>query len=229
MTLVRLAPSTALKEKRLRALLGSDRLDSGDAPHIPASARRDLDDACVLGSLELSGLALSWSDVTADRREEELPAPAMALKAAQRAVDPEAGFSVDTLETWQRALFGNAVYRDEAAHRPSLELLEDWMAAPSTRSLSPGRQGALVLARLVELRPFGEGSGRLSRLAASHVMVRSGARPPVLVGADRPRLDAALREAVELRTEYLVALLDEGSERALDVLLQSLDPTKAAR
>jgi hypothetical protein len=54
-------------------------------------------------------------------------------------------------------------------------------------------------------------------------MVRAGARPPVLVGADRARLDEALRRAFQLETEPLAALLQEASERALDVMIQTLE------
>ena len=67
--------------------------------------------------------------------------------------------------------------------------------------------------------PWDEGNGRVARLAASHVMVRAGARPPVLIGADAERLEQALLAAFALQTEPLVRLLDEASERALDVML----------
>lgn len=213
--LARLGPSAALKERQLQGLVGE-----GSA--VPESALRDLADAQLLGSLELSGFAISWDEITADRNGAPVPEAAAVLRAASRAVNPAAAFSVEALETWQRALFGASVYRDEAVGPGAARLLADWMVAPSARSLSPARQGALVLARLVEIRPFGPGTGRLSRLAASHVMVGAGARPPILVGADRERLDAALREAMSLATESLVALLDEASGRAVDVLLQSL-------
>jgi len=61
------------------------------------------------------------------------------------------------------------------------------------------------------------------RLAASHLMVRGGVRPPILVGADRARLEECLQAAFRLSTEPLVALLEEASERALDVAIQALD------
>jgi Fic family protein len=102
-----------------------------------------------------------------------------------------------------------------------LAILEQWMAAPSALELKPAQQGALALARVVEVMPFDDGNGRVSRLAASHVMVRAGARPPILVAADAPRLAAALQAAFQLHTEPLGALLDEAAERALDILLEA--------
>jgi hypothetical protein len=54
-------------------------------------------------------------------------------------------------------------------------------------------------------------------------MVRAGARPPVLVGGDAARLEAALQAAFRLETEPLAGLLEEASERALDVMLQTLE------
>ena len=53
-------------------------------------------------------------------------------------------------------------------------------------------------------------------------MVRAGARPPILVGADGPRIEACLQAAFQLSTEPLTRLLDEASERALDVMIQAL-------
>ena len=51
----------------------------------------------------------------------------------------------------------------------------------------------------------------------------AGARPPVLIGVDAERLEAALGAAFALQTEPLVRLLDEASERALDVMVAALD------
>ena len=97
------------------------------------------------------------------------------------------------------------------------------MAGESACELQPAQAAALVLARVVEIRPFADGNGRVSRLAASHVMVGGGLRPPILVGGDRPRLEACLRAAFRLDTEPLAALLQEASERCLDVMIQSLE------
>ena len=94
------------------------------------------------------------------------------------------------------------------------------MASP--RDLTPDQAAAVALARLVEILPFDDANGRVSRLAASHVMVRGGMRPPILVAGDAPRLRAALESAFRLETEPLVALLAEASGRALDVMVQSL-------
>jgi Fic family protein len=75
----------------------------------------------------------------------------------------------------------------------------------------------------MEILPFDDGNGRVSRLAASHLMVQGGARPPILVGADKARLDEALQAAFQLHTEPLAALLDEASERVVDVMIRALE------
>jgi hypothetical protein len=54
-------------------------------------------------------------------------------------------------------------------------------------------------------------------------MVRAGARPPILAGGDAPRLEAVLQSAFRLETEPLAVLLEEASERALDVMIQTLE------
>jgi hypothetical protein len=54
-------------------------------------------------------------------------------------------------------------------------------------------------------------------------MVRAGARPPVLIGEDRPRLVEALQSAFQLQTAALASLLDAAAERALDVMIRTLE------
>ena len=225
---LRLARSAALKEKSLVALLAGRPEDE--------DLRATVEDAQLLGSLELSGFAFSWGQV----RERGTPAipEVAALRAARHAVDGAAPFSVLALRAWHGRVVGAAGFRDrdvpalgEDVPPPApaafiegrLGILQEWMTGESARELKPAQAGALVLARLVEIRPFADGNGRVSRLAASHVMVGGGLRPPILVGGDRPRLEACLRAAFRLDTEPLAALLGEASERCLDVMIQSLE------
>jgi hypothetical protein len=58
-------------------------------------------------------------------------------------------------------------------------------------------------------------------------MVGGGRRPPILVAGDGPRLVACVQAAFRLDTEPLVSLLDEASDRALDVMIQTLERGEA--
>ncbi len=141
-----------------------------------------------------------------------------------------------TLLTWQAAL-GLAPAGFRRGPRPEgrqpagappefigqrLDLLEGWLSAGAGGELKAAEAGALALARLCEIAPFEDGNGRVARLAAAHLMERAGARLPILVGADRGRLEEALRRAFALDTGPLVELLEEASRRPLDVMLQAL-------
>ena len=207
---LRLTAPVAAKERRLEALLAAR---GGGPPPMEAVLA-----AQVEGSLALSGL----SDSSAARA---------ALSRAATAVPADAPLSAAGLEAWQRALGGpgfRTTARDREGGPPPappelirsrLAILEHWMAAPSALELRASQQGALALARVVEVMPFDDGNGRVARLAASHVMVRAGARPPVLVAADGPRLVQALQAAFQLHTEPLSTLLEEAAERALDLMI----------
>jgi hypothetical protein len=227
-TRLRLAPSLAVKERRLAALLGG-----GDPaqPRLVEAVR----DAQVLGSLELAGVAATAEEVRGARGG-DAPGPAGGLYRALTAVDPLTAFSPDLVLTWHREGHGGGAFRaadlpprpgpapaPAAFIRTRIESLQHWLATESGQGLKPAERGALTLARLVEIAPFEAGNGRVARLAASHVMVGAGARPPVLVGTDGPRLQEALRHAFELQTGPLVALLEEASERALDVQIRALE------
>jgi Fic/DOC family len=226
---LRVAPSAALKERRLQTLL------AGRSPD-DASLRQAVEDAQLLGSLELAGFAVTWEEIEASRRGESAPDCVAALRRARAEVPPTQAFGVEALRAWNAALSpGAAGFRRSARFREGAEpappefvesrlaILEGWMRSEGVTALKPLAQGALALARIVEILPFEDGNGRISRLAASHLMVAGGLRPPILVGGDAARLRASLEAAFRFETEPLVLLLEEASSRGLDVMIQTLE------
>lgn len=226
---LRLQPSAAVKEKRLATLLE----ENGLRPDDPRLAGI-VEDAQLLGSLELAGVRATWDEVRSSRVAGEGPAEVLALRRAQAAVLADAPFTLAGIRAWHEALAGPVGFRrgererDGAPAAPAefvpsrLATLEAWLEGAGSRDLKPEQGAAVALARIVEIAPFDEGNGRVSRLAASHLMVRGGLRPPVLVAGDAARLRAALESAFRLETEPLVLLLVEASGRALDVMIQTL-------
>src|SRR5258708_2672364 len=227
---LRLAPRASHKEKRLAALReGRERVDP--------SLQEAVEDAQLRGSLNRSGFDFAWEEVKACGRGEPAPPAISGLRGAVNAVDARAPFSLAPLLAWHEAVVGAApgyrqtdrVRADAPAPAPAgriagrLAILDQWLNAASGHELKPVQQGALVLARVVEILPFEDGNGRVSRLAASHLMVRAGMRPPILVGGDGPRLIHGLGAAFQLHLEPLAALLEEASERCLDVMIRTLE------
>ena len=232
---LRLQPSSAVKEKRLAALLEGRGLSPDDT-----GLASIVEDAQLLGSLELAGLRFTWDEVRFSRVAAEGPAEVLALRRARAAVPAEAPFSLDALRAWHEALAGKVGLRRGARERDGvppappglvegrLATLAEWLEVAGPRALTPDQAAAVALARLVEILPFDDANGRVSRLAASHLMVRGGMRPPILVAGDAPRLRAALESAFRLETEALVALLAEASGRAVDVMIQWLSGRASA-
>jgi len=226
---LRLEPSAAVKERRLATLLE----ERGLRPDDPG-LRGIVEDAQLLGSLELACFRFTWDQVRSSRVAGTGPAEILALRRAQAAVPSEAPFSFAAIRAWHEALAGpvglrrGARERDGAPPAPAelvegrLATLAEWLEVAGPRDLTPAQAAAVALARLVEILPFDDANGRVSRLAASHLMLRGGMRPPILVAGDAPRLRAALEAAFRLETEPLVALLAEASGRALDVMIQTL-------
>ena len=224
-----LQPSAAARERRLAALLEERGLRADDA-----GLAAIVEDAQLLGSLELAGLRVAWDEVRSSRASGEGPADVLALRRARAAVAPASPLTVEAIRAWHAAIAGPVGFRrtereregaptspaDRVASR--LETLAGWIETAGTRDLRPEQAAGLALARIVEILPFDDANGRVSRLAASHLMVRGGLRPPVLVAGDGPRLRAALEAAFRLDTEPLVALLVEASGRAVEVMVQSL-------
>ena len=215
---LKLAPSAAMKEKRLAALL------AGRGAGEPALVEA-LVSAQVRGSLDLAGRG-------GTPEEAEMAA---GLRRAIAAVDPRAPFTVEAALKWQEALTGDRTLRRHDRDRPGgpppapamfeasrLAIVQEWLGGDSARELTPAQQGALAYARIMEILPFDRGNGLVARVAASHLMVRAGSRPPILVAADAERLEAALHAAFQLETEPLARLLESAAERALDVLIETL-------
>jgi hypothetical protein len=231
---MRIRPALDAKERRLAALLA----EKGRSASEPALVQV-VEDAQLLGSLELAGLRVSWPEVRASRTSDGGPAAVRALRRAAQAVPREAALSCAALRTWHAALVGpvglrhGARERDETPTAPPeliadrLATLDEWWGSAGMRELKPEQAAGLALARIVEILPFDDANGRVARLAASHVMVAGGRRPPILVGADGPYLQAVLRAAFRLDMEPLVALLLEASSRALDVMVQAIDRGEA--
>lgn len=226
---LRLQPATALKERRLAALLEERGLRAEDA-----GLAGVVEDAQLLGSLELAGLRFTWDEVRSSRLSGEGPSEVLAHRRARAAVAADAPFTLAAIRAWHEALAGPVGFRREDRPREGaptappdriefrLDSLADWIEVAGARDLAPDQAAAVGLARLVEVLPFHDANGRVSRLAASHLMVRGGMRPPILVAGDAGRLRAALESAFRLETEPLVALLVEASGRALDVMIQTL-------
>lgn len=227
---LRLRANPGLKQRRLLELC------ERAGPAAEADAREQLADAQVLGSLELAGQRFGWEEVRAARRGPGGPVEIVGLQRAQSALDPAAAFRAAHLLEWHRAALGGGALRTGLREREGgpppappelisgrLEILEQWLSAASAGELAPAQAGALVMARVLEIAPFDDGNGRVARLAAAHLIVRAGGRPPVLAGGDAVRLRAATEAAFRLDTEPLAALLEEAGERSFDVLLQALE------
>jgi hypothetical protein len=222
--------STGLKERRLLALLEGRRPEDLGLPDQVEAAQ-------VLGSLELSGFAYGFDEVLTTGRGAPGPTPVVGHFRALRAMKGTDPLSVESILRSHSALLGSeaSLFRREERSReggpppapPSfiesrLRTLAEWLNAEAARELKPAQLGALGLARLVEILPFSDGNGRVSRIVASHLMVRAGSPPPILVKGDEPALREALSAAFQLVTEPLTALLEEASGRPLDVMIQSL-------
>jgi hypothetical protein len=229
---LRLEPSAAARQKRLDRLLAERGLRQDDARLATL-----VEDALLVGSLELAGFRVSWEAARASRGADAGAGPAelAALRSALAAVAPSSPLTLDAIRAWHAALAGPAGFRrrelaaDNARPAAPSEFIEsrlatlvDWLESAGSAELGPEQKAAVVLARIVEIRPFDDANGRVSRLAASHVMARAGLSPPILVAGDAARLQAALEAAFRLETGPLVELVREASGRALDVMIQSL-------
>jgi hypothetical protein len=217
---LRLEPSVAVREGRLARLLAARGLAAEDV-----RLARIVEDAELVGSLELAGLPVSWEDARAG----SLP-QLEALRRAREAVPREARLTLAAVKAWHEALAGPIGFRRVDAAGARAEFIEDrlaslveWLEARGVEDLAAEEKASVALARIVEIRPFDEANGRVARLAAAHVMRRAGPCAADPRRRRRPAAQAALEAAHRLETGPLVELVREASGRALDVRIQSLE------
>ena len=216
---LRLEPSRAARERRLERLL-AERGVPKDDPRLATL----VEDALLVGSLELAGVTVSWEAARAARGTPAEPQELAALRRGRAAVAREAPVTSAALRTWHEALGGPVGYRDgDELIESRLAELALWLAAEGGAARGPAARAGLALARIVEIRPFALANGRVARLAASQLMEQAGLGPPIRVKGDAPRLRAARDAAFRLETGPLVELIDEASGRALEVTMQALE------
>src|SRR5512147_392202 len=97
---LRVAPSAAVREKRLLALL------QGRHPSEVPRLAEAVEDAQILGSLELSGFTVRWDEVKASREGGPSPGPIERLRRARAAVTETARFGREALLVWHREATG---------------------------------------------------------------------------------------------------------------------------
>jgi hypothetical protein len=88
-----------------------------------------------------------------------------------------------------------------------LEAACHWFAAESFIELHPAEQAAIVLMRLIELKPFEEGNIRTALADSSLFTLRRGL-PPIIVSPDQQAAyRAALNEGMKMNTKPMVDLV----------------------
>ena len=198
---MRTAPSRpAAREKRLAALLEEQGREAGGprarggrrgraAARQPRARRRP--------RLPGTTCALRAPPARAPPRSSPCAAPARPCRRTRRS--PSARCARGTRPSAGRRASGQPP-RARGRRRPAGSARADREPARDARGVAqrprralaePEQAAALACARIVEVAPFDDANGRVARLAASHLLVRGGLRPPVLVGADGPYLLAA--------------------------------------
>ena len=99
-------PATGAKEKRLAALLEEKGRDASDS-----ALATVVEDAQLLGSLELAGVRASWAEVRASRAAGEGPARGPRAAPRPAAVPAGAPLTVGAVRAWHAALLGPVGFR----------------------------------------------------------------------------------------------------------------------
>ena len=91
-----------------------------------------------------------------------------------------------------------------------------WFATASFDELNPIEQAAIVLLRLLTIRPFEERNEQTALVASSLFTLRAGLPPVVIMPEAQPAFDAALQDAAKMNTQPTVELIANSITVMLD-------------
>jgi Fic family protein len=76
--------------------------------------------------------------------------------------------------------------------------------------------------RLVQIHPFGDGNGRVSRLVLNILLMKNGYPIVVILKNDRTKYYKALQKADKGKTEDLIFFISQAVERSLDLYIKAI-------
>ena len=115
----------------------------------------------------------------------------------------------------------------EARLLDTISMTQSWAAADSFRDLNALEQAAIIILRLLEIRPFEEGNVAAALGASSLATMRAGWPPIVISVAIRPRFNPAVKEGIKMNTRPMVDLLAESIYETLDSMIKVAKPSAA--
>ena len=196
------------------------------SPGQKEATQRLIETDFVHSALRLEGSELSEENLTATIEAYR------AVRAIAELNGARSELSLDQLSTLGKSgggfRKGPAVTSPVTAEQLSfiLEGACRWFNAESFAELNPAEQAAIVLLRLIELRPFENANERLALVAASLFTMRSGLPPIIIRPEQRDRYLAAIDEGLRANTKLLVEMIAESLERGLARMIEALEKDK---
>jgi len=160
--------------------------------------------------------------------ERKIQSALASIRILQSAVDQGAPLTPDLLLRLHDPFRGAADAKDDPDSTSSKTVNEtsavtarinafcEWTAADSFRELNALEQAAIIVLRLLEIRPFEEGNLAAAIGAASLFTIRAGWPPIIISELLRPRFNPAVGEGLKMNTRPLVDLLAESLYESLD-------------
>jgi hypothetical protein len=191
------------------------------------TARRRVGTDFVCSSLRLEAVdadeaqvAIVFDSTRAERFSETEALIAEQAKAL-RTIDSFARNEPEALLTPELLLKirGQSEFRRAEHLDASLRSACFWFSAESFLELNPVEQAAIVLLRLVEIRPFDDRNDSTSLVAASLFLLRSSL-PPIIVRRDQTsKYRQAIEEGRQSNTRPMVEFVAEATERTIDEMI----------
>ena len=111
----------------------------------------------------------------------------------------------------------------------SVENALEWFRAESFQQMHEVEKAALVLAKLVDIHPFEEASGKTIRLFSNFHLLKAGYPPAIISASKSNEYTLALQSALRFHTQPIIDLLTEAMHQALVYCLDEPPPPPALK
>ena len=100
----------------------------------------------------------------------------------------------------------------------------EWFRAESFQQMHEIEKAALVLAKLLDIHPFEEASGKTIRLFSSFYLLKAGYPPAIIPPSQSSEYESAIQSAFHFHTQPIIDLLTEAVSRGLAYCLDEPPP-----
>jgi Fic family protein len=108
---------------------------------------------------------------------------------------------------------------------PKMKKIDEWLDSDDFKTLHPIQQAARLQLKLLQAYPWTKNSGKVARLVANYILIRSGYLPAVIHSIERQRYYEVLRH----ENDGLLSLMVESLENSIETTARFFEEVRGLK